>query len=79
MDLPNQLRRRVAIDRVVPEVDGGRFAVKRVRGDEVVIEADIVCDGHEELECRLHVRHGETGQWSIMPMTCLGKIGRAHV
>jgi len=72
MDLPNQLRRRVAIDRVGPEVDGGRFAVKRVRGDEVVVEADIICDGHEELDCRLHVRHGETGQWTVMPMVCEG-------
>ena len=61
MELPNQLRRRVVIDRVGPEVDGGRFAVKRIRGDEVVVEADIICDGHEELDCRLHVRHGETG------------------
>ena len=72
MDLSNQLRRRVVIDRVGPEVDGGRFAVKRVRGDEVVVEADIVCDGHEELDCRLHVRHGETGQWTVMPMECVG-------
>jgi len=62
----------VAIDRVGPEVDGGRFAVKRVRGDEVVVEADIICDGHEELDCRLHVRHGETGQWTVMPMVCEG-------
>jgi starch synthase (maltosyl-transferring) len=45
MELPNQLRRRVVIDRVGPEVDGGRFAVKRVRGDEVVVEADILCEG----------------------------------
>ena len=72
MELSNQLRRRVAIDRVGPEVDGGRFAVKRVRGDEVVVEADIICDGHEELDCRLHVRHGETGQWTVMPMACEG-------
>jgi starch synthase (maltosyl-transferring) len=72
MELPNQLRRRVVIDRVGPEVDGGRFAVKRVRGDEVVVEADIICDGHEELDCRLHVRHGETGQWTVTPMVCEG-------
>jgi starch synthase (maltosyl-transferring) len=72
MELPNQARRRVAIDRVSPEVDGGRFAVKRVRGDEVMIEADIICDGHEELDCRLHVRHGETGQWAVARMTCDG-------
>ncbi|MEI6256649.1 MAG: maltotransferase domain-containing protein [Planctomycetota bacterium] len=72
MELPNQLRRRVAIDRVSPEVNGGRFAVKRVRGDEVVVEADIVCDGHDELDCRLHIRHGDTGQWTVLPMECVG-------
>jgi len=72
MELPGHLRRRVAIDRVSPEVDGGRFAVKRVRGDEVTVEADVVCDGHDELECRLHVRHGDTGQWTVLPMACDG-------
>jgi starch synthase (maltosyl-transferring) len=71
-ELPNHLRRRVAIDRVGPEVDGGRFAVKRVRGDVVTVEADIICDGHEELECRLHVRHGDTGQWTVIPLECQG-------
>ncbi len=71
-ELPNTLRRRVAIDRVSPEIDAGRFAVKRVRGDVVTVEADILCDGHEELECRLHVRHGETGQWLPIPMECQG-------
>ena len=71
-EFPAAWRRRCAIDRVSPEVDGGRFAVKRIRGDEVVVEADIVCDGHEELDCRLHVRHGGTGQWTVFPMTCDG-------
>jgi starch synthase (maltosyl-transferring) len=71
-DLPAHLRRRVAIDRVGPEVDGGRFAVKRIVGDTVLVEADIVCDGHDELDCRLHVRHGETGQWSVVPLCCIG-------
>ena len=37
-----------------------------------LVEADIVCDGHEELECRLHVRHGDTGQWTVIPMECQG-------
>jgi starch synthase (maltosyl-transferring) len=72
VELPTHWRRRVAIDRVEPDVDRGRFPVKRVRGDEVVIEADIVCDGHDELDCRLHVRHGDTGQWTDMPLVCTG-------
>lgn len=72
VELSAPLRRRVAIDRVGPEVDGGRFPVKRLLGDEVAVEADIVCDGHDELECRLLVRHGDTGQWTETPMACLG-------
>ncbi|MFM8494512.1 MAG: alpha-1,4-glucan--maltose-1-phosphate maltosyltransferase, partial [Planctomycetia bacterium] len=49
-----------------------RFAAKRIRGDIVTIEADIICDGHEELECRLLVRHDDTGQWQAIPMECQG-------
>lgn len=71
-ELPSLLRRRVVIDRVAPEVDGGRFPAKRIRGDLVEVEADVICDGHEELECRLLVRHGESGQWAAIPMTCQG-------
>jgi len=71
-DLAPHLRRRTAIDRVTPDVDGGRFAVKRIVGDLVVVTADIVCDGHDELDCRLHVRHGETGQWTALPLECTG-------
>lgn len=72
MDLPQDLQHRVAIDRVWPEVDGGRFAIKRVLGDTVVVDADIVCDSHDELECVLHVRQGASGQWRALSMECLG-------
>ena len=72
VELPQQLQRRVAIDRVAPEVADGRFAVKRILGETVTVEADIICDGHDELECRLLVRHGTFGQWQAVSMTCLG-------
>lgn len=72
VELPVYLRRRVAIDRVEPDVDNGRFAVKRVVGDVVHVAADIVCDGHDELDCCLHMRHGDTGQWTAIPMECVG-------
>ncbi len=55
-----------------PEVDCGRFAVKRILSETIDVEADIVCDGHDELECRLLVRHGSFGQWQAFPMTCQG-------
>jgi len=63
---------RVVIDRVRPEVDGGRFAAKRVIGEDLVVEADILCDGHEELDCRLRARPGTEGEWREMPMRHVG-------
>lgn len=72
MESASLLRRRVVIDRVRPEVDCGRFAVKRIVGERVWIEADIICDGHEELECAVHVRHGESGSWRTIPLECQG-------
>jgi starch synthase (maltosyl-transferring) len=65
-------RRRVAIERVSPDVDAGQFAVKRVVGDVVTVAADIVCDGHDELDCRLHVRHGDRGRWRVVPLVDVG-------
>ncbi len=63
---------RVVIDRVSPEVDGGRFAVKRVVGEALVVVADIVCDGHDELDCRLRVRPGTSGPWIDVPLVSVG-------
>jgi alpha-1,4-glucan:maltose-1-phosphate maltosyltransferase-like protein len=39
-------RRRVVIEQVSPEIDCGRFAIKRVIGETVVVEADVFADGH---------------------------------
>ncbi|HEX8113912.1 MAG TPA: maltotransferase domain-containing protein, partial [Kofleriaceae bacterium] len=40
-------RRRAIVLAVRPEVDGGRFPVKRALGEPLAIEADIVADGHD--------------------------------
>jgi starch synthase (maltosyl-transferring) len=64
--------RRVAIDRIIPDVDGGRFAAKRLVDQPVVISADIVCDGHDELACFLHVRPLGSAEWTSLRMTCAG-------
>jgi len=55
-------RRRVVIDRVRPEVDGGRFPVKRVQGESVHVEADIIADGHDHIRAVLRYRR-EGGRW----------------
>ncbi|HVT01972.1 MAG TPA: maltotransferase domain-containing protein [Thermoanaerobaculia bacterium] len=54
-------RKRVIVERVLPELDAGRFPVKRVVGDELLVEADVFADGHDLLGAMLlYRREGET-------------------
>jgi starch synthase (maltosyl-transferring) len=46
-------RQRVIIERVEPEIDAGRFPIKRTVGEKVVVEADIFADGHDVLSAVL--------------------------
>ncbi|MER3398550.1 MAG: alpha-1,4-glucan--maltose-1-phosphate maltosyltransferase [Chloroflexota bacterium] len=64
--------RRVVIGRIYPEIDGGRFPVKRVVGERVTVEADIFADGHDELACELLYRKEGWPSWQAMPMVSLG-------
>lgn len=65
-------RKRVAIEKVSPEIDGGRFPVKRVPGEEVVVRADVFSDGHDAVSALLLFKREGGGTWSSMPMTFLG-------
>jgi starch synthase (maltosyl-transferring) len=65
-------RQRVAIEGVSPEIDGGRFPIKRTSGDRIVVEADIFADGHDQLTCRLLYRREEETAWRELPMQPLG-------
>jgi starch synthase (maltosyl-transferring) len=53
-------RERIAIETVSPQLDSGRFPVQRVVGDELVVEADVFSDGHDEVVAMLLFR--KTGQ-----------------
>lgn len=48
--------RRVVIENVAPQIDGGKFAAKRVAGEKVVVEADIFVDGHDVLSAVVKYR-----------------------
>src|SRR5687767_10175033 len=65
-------RIRVVIENIRPEVDGGRFPVKRVVGDAVAVEADCFADGHDVVACRLQWRYGSDGPWQNQPMQPCG-------
>ena len=63
---------RVVIQHVKPEVDCGRFPIKRVIGEAVEIEADIFADGHDAIACVIRYRHDDEEQWTEIPMEPLG-------
>jgi len=65
-------RYRVAIEGVFPEIDGGRFPIKRTPGDQVTVEADIFADGHDQLTCWLQFRRETDASWREVPMAPLG-------
>lgn len=60
--------RTIAIEHVTPEIDDGRFPIKREIDDEVVVEADIFKDGHDLLAACVQYRHESEAQWSESPM-----------
>jgi starch synthase (maltosyl-transferring) len=65
-------RQRVVIDRVRPEIDGGRFAVKRTVGETLTVEAHVFTDGHDAIGCRLLSRDARATAWSEKVMEPLG-------
>ena len=65
-------RRRVIIGGVKPEIDAGRFPIKRVLGEPVVVEAHIFVDGHDVLDAVLCYRRADETSWTEVPMIFLG-------
>jgi starch synthase (maltosyl-transferring) len=67
LHLPWRPETRIAIEDVYPEVDGGRYPIKRVLGDELEVQADVFCDGHDRL--RAVLKFGLEGQeWRETPL-----------
>lgn len=64
-------RCRVVIENVQPEIDSGRFPIKRVIGQSVEVEADAFTDGHDALACVLRYRHASETGWHEVAMAPL--------
>lgn len=67
-ELQKDGRRRVVIENVTPQVDGGRFPAKRTVGDTVRVEADIFTDGHDSIAAVLLFRSEDSALWTERPM-----------
>ena len=68
----NTLAPFAVIEDVKPQVDGGRFAVKRVVGDEVVVTAAGFAHGHEKVACAVRYRGPGDAEWAEVAMEFLG-------
>lgn len=65
-------RPRVIIENVRPAIDCGRFPIKRVIGEPVVVEAGVFADGHDELRVVLLYRKEGDATWAGAAMQPLG-------
>jgi starch synthase (maltosyl-transferring) len=63
-----QALRRVVIEGVAPEVDAGRFPIKRTVGEKVQVRADVYADGHDLLRAVLLHRREDERAWTEQEM-----------
>jgi len=61
-------RHRICIESVSPELDGGRFPIKRHSGEVVEVCADIFCDGHDVIAASVLYRRVNSHHWMEAPM-----------
>jgi starch synthase (maltosyl-transferring) len=70
--LDPQLQRRVVIENVQPQIDCGRFAIKRVVGETVTVGADIHVDGPDLLAAVTMYRRVGEDTWREVTMEAMG-------
>ena len=59
---------RVTIENVLPQIDCGRYPVKRVVGEDCEVSVDIVKDGHDLLAGRILARRPGSHSWRFFPL-----------
>jgi starch synthase (maltosyl-transferring) len=72
MSIPKTTPSRIQIQEVTPQVDCGRFPVKRTVGERVEVTARIFRDGHETLGAAVRHRGPGSTRWTEAPLEPLG-------
>jgi starch synthase (maltosyl-transferring) len=70
--IPKTTPARIQIQEVSPQVDCGRYPVKRTVGDRVEVTARIFRDGHETLGAAVRHKGPDATRWSELPLEPLG-------
>jgi len=63
-------QKRVNIENVTPQIDCGKYPIKRVVNERVQVQADIFSDGHDKVQAILLYRKVQKGKekWQQSPM-----------
>jgi starch synthase (maltosyl-transferring) len=62
-------KRRAVVDYVGPQVDCGRFPIKRGAGETVTVVAHAFSDGHDHIRAEILYKKREGSEWTIQEMT----------
>ena len=68
-------KKRVIIDNVSPQIDCGKYPIKRVIDEPVKVTADIFVDGHDKVKASLlyrKIKSGKENKWNELPMKFIG-------
>lgn len=65
-------QKRVIVENVLPQLNGGAFFIKRVVGEKVVVSADVFADGHDAVACSVMYKHEKEKKWREVRMSPAG-------
>src|SRR4051812_42451430 len=65
---PSEGRSRVVVENVRPQVDCGRFPIKRVVGDTTEVQADVFTDGHDAVRASIQYKFEGDDEWQQTEM-----------
>lgn len=67
-------RKRVNIENVLPQLDCGKYPIKRVVNERVKVSADIFTDSHDQVKSSIFYRQVKKGKvkWLESPMSFVG-------
>lgn len=67
-------QKRVNIENVFPQIDCGKYPIKRVVNEKVEVQADIFTDGHDKVQAIILYRKVQKGKekWQQSPLNFIG-------
>ena len=64
-----QNQTRIIIENVLPQLNCGSFAIKRIVGQKILVSADVFSDGHDVIQCCVKFKHKSEVNWQEVRMT----------